>query len=55
MSDKHETVNIFSSHVKAETACAAVGNEITTRQTFAYTLILIPVSLLLTYPFSINN
>lgn len=31
------------------------GNEITTRQIFAYTLILVPVSLLLTYPFQITN
>jgi hypothetical protein len=25
MSDKHEAVNIFPSHVKAETACANEG------------------------------
>jgi heme O synthase-like polyprenyltransferase len=34
--------------MKAETACAVAGNEITT-------LILVPVSLLLTYPFQITN
>jgi heme o synthase len=32
-----------------------VGNETTARQIFAYTLILIPVSLLLTYPLHVTN
>jgi protoheme IX farnesyltransferase len=32
-----------------------VGNEATTRQIFAYTLILIPVTLLLTYPLQMTN
>ncbi|WP_160111620.1 hypothetical protein [Tolypothrix sp. NIES-4075] len=31
------------------------GNEIKTRQIFVYTLILVPVSLLLTYSFQITN
>lgn len=31
------------------------GNEITTRQIFAYTLILIPVTLLLTYPLQVTS
>jgi len=31
------------------------GNEATTRQIFAYTLILMPVTLLLTYPLSVTN
>ena len=32
-----------------------VGNEATTRQIFAYTLILLPVTLLLTYPLHVTN